>query len=53
MQGVLTTKEQNGSDPNEKREVVHYDHFAGENFSEKFLIKFGKKNFFTSYYASD
>ena len=29
--------------PNENREVVLYDHFAGDNFSLKFIIKFRKK----------
>ena len=29
-----------GSTPNENREVVLYDHFAGDNSSLKFMIKF-------------
>ena len=38
---------------NEIREVVLYDHFAGENFSLKYLIKFRKnKCFLTSFYAT-
>ena len=41
--------------PNENREVVLYDHFAGDNSSLEFMIKFRKKNicfFLTSFYAT-
>ena len=31
-----------GESPNENREVVLYDHFAGDNSSLKFIIKFRK-----------
>ena len=34
--------------PNENREVVLYDHFVGDNFSLKFIIKFRKQIMFFS-----
>ena len=38
--------------PNENREVVLYDHFAGDDSSLKFIIKFrNKKVFTTSFYV--
>ena len=32
--------------PNKNREVVLYDHFAGDNYSLKFIIQSRKKNMF-------
>ena len=43
-----------GESPNENREVVLYDHFAGDNFDLKSRIRFRKNNYncVTSFYAT-
>ena len=41
----LSIDEKLGLDfPNENREVVLYDHFAGDNFSLRFIIEFRKRS---------
>ena len=41
--GAAGVQPEAGIYPNENREVVLYDYFAGDNSSLKFIIKFRKK----------